>query len=226
VSDAPRPPLAPLSEFRRSAPTRRSIGQKSVFCEGVASMDLNLYMVSLVAGDLPRSVEFYRRLAPAIPETADGKSHVEMRMPGGLTFFLKRAGARGHRRRARCPPRVLPAGLRRGRGEVRRDDGPGLSRGARAPFRRSGSTWRCLPTRTTIRLSSPGTDTCEWGRRFGEGARLAPSHPCGPRSGAARDRSNGARSRGGGRVGDAGWHVPGKRQRRIGTRIETEGVCE
>lgn len=51
-------------------------------------MPLELYMVGLVAQDLGASLEFYRRLGVAIPEDAEGHQHVEVKMEGGLTFFL------------------------------------------------------------------------------------------------------------------------------------------
>lgn len=58
-------------------------------------MGLGLYMVGVIVGDMPRAIEFYRRLGVSIPEEADGLEHVEVEM-SGLTFFLStiRAQAR------------------------------------------------------------------------------------------------------------------------------------
>jgi catechol 2,3-dioxygenase-like lactoylglutathione lyase family enzyme len=51
-------------------------------------MALELYMVGLVAQDMDQSLEFYRRLGLAIPDDSAGQPHVEVKMSGGLTFFL------------------------------------------------------------------------------------------------------------------------------------------
>ena len=51
-------------------------------------MALELYMVGLVARDMDKSLEFYRRLGLAIPEGSEGQRHVEVKMESGLTFFL------------------------------------------------------------------------------------------------------------------------------------------
>jgi len=58
-------------------------------------MALELYMVGAIVEDMPRAVEFYRRLGVDVPQDAEGEEHVEMKM-SGLTFFLstKRANAR------------------------------------------------------------------------------------------------------------------------------------
>lgn len=58
-------------------------------------MALELYMVGVIVEDMPRAVEFYRRLGVTIPDQADGLEHVEVEM-SGLTFFLSttRAQAR------------------------------------------------------------------------------------------------------------------------------------
>jgi uncharacterized glyoxalase superfamily protein PhnB len=50
-------------------------------------MGLELYMVGVIVEDMPRAVEFYRRLGVAIPEGSETKGHVEVKM-SGLTFFL------------------------------------------------------------------------------------------------------------------------------------------
>lgn len=51
-------------------------------------MALELYMLGLVVQDMSKSVEFYRRLGLAIPEGSEAKTHVEVKMGSGLTFFL------------------------------------------------------------------------------------------------------------------------------------------
>ncbi len=51
-------------------------------------MALELYMIGLVAQDMGKSLEFYRRLGLAIPEGSEGQTHVEVKMGSGLTFFL------------------------------------------------------------------------------------------------------------------------------------------
>jgi hypothetical protein len=58
-------------------------------------MGLQLYMVGVIVEDMPRALEFYRRLGVAVPDDAEGAEHVEVAM-SGLTFFLstKRANAR------------------------------------------------------------------------------------------------------------------------------------
>jgi catechol 2,3-dioxygenase-like lactoylglutathione lyase family enzyme len=50
-------------------------------------MALELYMVGVIVEDMPRAVEFYRRLGLAIPDGSESKQHVEVKM-GGMTFFL------------------------------------------------------------------------------------------------------------------------------------------
>ena len=51
-------------------------------------MALELYMVGLVVKDMPRALEFYRKLGLAIPEGSENQPHVEIKMSNGLTFFL------------------------------------------------------------------------------------------------------------------------------------------
>ena len=51
-------------------------------------MALELYMLGLIVQDMPTSLEFYRRLGLAIPDGSETKSHVEIKMGSGLTFFL------------------------------------------------------------------------------------------------------------------------------------------
>ena len=51
-------------------------------------MALELYMLGLVVQDMDKSLEFYRRLGLAIPEGSEARTHVEIKMGSGLTFFL------------------------------------------------------------------------------------------------------------------------------------------
>lgn len=51
-------------------------------------MALELYMLGLVVQDMGKSLEFYRRLGLAIPEGGAERTHVEVKMGSGLTFFL------------------------------------------------------------------------------------------------------------------------------------------
>lgn len=51
-------------------------------------MPLELYMLGLIVEDMDKSLEFYRRLGLAIPEGSEAKTHVEVKMGSGLTFFL------------------------------------------------------------------------------------------------------------------------------------------
>jgi uncharacterized glyoxalase superfamily protein PhnB len=50
-------------------------------------MALEIYMVGVIVEDMPKAVEFYRRLGVAIPDDSENQQHVEVRM-GGMTFFL------------------------------------------------------------------------------------------------------------------------------------------
>lgn len=50
-------------------------------------MGLEIYMVGVIVEDMPRAVEFYRRLGVDVPEGAETKGHVEVKM-GQMTFFL------------------------------------------------------------------------------------------------------------------------------------------
>lgn len=51
-------------------------------------MARDLYMLGLIVQDMTASLEFYRRLGLAIPEGSEDKTHVEVKMGSGLTFFL------------------------------------------------------------------------------------------------------------------------------------------
>lgn len=57
-------------------------------------MALELYMLGLMVADMGKSLEFYRRLGLAIPNGSDGKTHVQIKMGSGLTFFLDSDPAR------------------------------------------------------------------------------------------------------------------------------------
>jgi hypothetical protein len=48
---------------------------------------LELFMVGVVVSDMPRALEFYRRLGVAVPDGSEELEHVEVKM-SGLTFFL------------------------------------------------------------------------------------------------------------------------------------------
>lgn len=69
-------------------------------------MGLELYMVGVVVEDMPRAIEFYRRLGVSIPEGGEELGHVEVEM-SGLTFFLCTKGAQARWDPARQDP---PAG--------------------------------------------------------------------------------------------------------------------
>ena len=55
-------------------------------------MSLQLYMVGLIARDIDKTTEFYRRLGVGFPEASPGQTHVETRMSGDLTFFVNARG--------------------------------------------------------------------------------------------------------------------------------------
>jgi catechol 2,3-dioxygenase-like lactoylglutathione lyase family enzyme len=57
-------------------------------------MALELYMIGLMTRDMTKSLEFYRCLGIDIPSDSEGKTHVEVKMSGGLTFFLDSNPAR------------------------------------------------------------------------------------------------------------------------------------
>jgi predicted lactoylglutathione lyase len=56
--------------------------------ERKAHMAYELYMIGLIVHDMQRSLEFYRRLGLAIPDGAEGRTHVQIKMKSGLTLFL------------------------------------------------------------------------------------------------------------------------------------------
>ena len=51
-------------------------------------MALELFMIGLIVKDMPAALTFYRRLGLAIPDGSETKSHVEIKMGNGMTFFL------------------------------------------------------------------------------------------------------------------------------------------
>jgi predicted lactoylglutathione lyase len=55
-------------------------------------MSLQLYMVGLIAQNMEKSLQFYRRLGVAFPEGSEGQPHIEVKMSGDLTFFLNSPG--------------------------------------------------------------------------------------------------------------------------------------
>lgn len=55
-------------------------------------MALQLYMIGLIAQDMEKSLQFYRRLGVAFPEGSARQTHVEVKMAGELTFFLNAPG--------------------------------------------------------------------------------------------------------------------------------------
>jgi catechol 2,3-dioxygenase-like lactoylglutathione lyase family enzyme len=57
-------------------------------------MALELYMLGLIVQDMPAALEFYRRLGLDIPEGSEKRTHVEIKMGSGLTFFLDSNPAR------------------------------------------------------------------------------------------------------------------------------------
>ena len=57
-------------------------------------MALELYMLGLIVQDMDKSLEFYRRLGLAIPEGSEKKTHVQIKMGSGLTFFLDSSPSR------------------------------------------------------------------------------------------------------------------------------------
>jgi uncharacterized glyoxalase superfamily protein PhnB len=51
-------------------------------------MALELYMLGLIVQDMPEALQFYRRLGLAIPDGSEMRTHVEIKMGSGFTFFL------------------------------------------------------------------------------------------------------------------------------------------
>ena len=50
-------------------------------------MGLELYMIGVIVAEMPRALEFYRRLGVDIPEGSEEKAFVGVKM-GEMTFFL------------------------------------------------------------------------------------------------------------------------------------------
>ena len=49
-------------------------------------------MLNVIVGDMPASIDFYRRLGVAVPDGVDTSGvHVQLRMPGGFSLELDRA---------------------------------------------------------------------------------------------------------------------------------------
>jgi len=57
-------------------------------------MALELYMLGLIVQDMPTALEFYRRLGLDIPDGSEKRTHVEIKMGSGMTFFLDSNPAR------------------------------------------------------------------------------------------------------------------------------------
>ncbi len=68
-------------------------------------MSLQLSMVGLMVENMPRALEFYRRLGLAIPEEEDEKKFVMLRMESGVTIFWDTVFANTY-----DPAREAPAG--------------------------------------------------------------------------------------------------------------------
>lgn len=51
-------------------------------------MGRELYMVGIIVQDMAAAVTFYRRLGLTIPEGSEKKTHVQVKMGEGFTFFL------------------------------------------------------------------------------------------------------------------------------------------
>jgi catechol 2,3-dioxygenase-like lactoylglutathione lyase family enzyme len=51
-------------------------------------MGRELYMLGLTVQNMDEALTFYRRLGLAVPDEPDNQQHVEVKMNGGLTFFL------------------------------------------------------------------------------------------------------------------------------------------
>lgn len=49
-------------------------------------------MVGLAPHDMQKSLQFYRHLGVAVPEDAESKPHISIKMSGEITFFLNAMG--------------------------------------------------------------------------------------------------------------------------------------
>jgi hypothetical protein len=68
-------------------------------------MGLELYMVGVIVEDMPRAVEFYRRLGVEIADGSEQLEFVELKM-SGLTFFLSTKDAQARWDPARREPAI------------------------------------------------------------------------------------------------------------------------
>ena len=59
-------------------------------------MSIQLSMVGLIVADMGAALEFYRRLGLDIPEGAEDKPFVQLRMESGVTIFWDTFFAEGH----------------------------------------------------------------------------------------------------------------------------------
>src|SRR5262245_50314904 len=66
----------------------------STLCERSPKLAVELYMIGVTTRDMSKSLEFYRRLGLNVPDGSEGMTHVEIKMSGGLTFFLDSNPAR------------------------------------------------------------------------------------------------------------------------------------
>ena len=49
----------------------------------------DLHMLNVIVGDMPASIDFYRRLGVVVPDGVDTSgAHVQLRMPGGFSLEL------------------------------------------------------------------------------------------------------------------------------------------
>jgi uncharacterized glyoxalase superfamily protein PhnB len=52
----------------------------------------DLHMLNVIVGEMPASLDFYRRLGVTVPDAAAGPgAHVQLRMPGGFSLELDTA---------------------------------------------------------------------------------------------------------------------------------------
>jgi len=71
-----------------------SLANNDCFGESEEIMALELYMLGLIVQDMPAALEFYRRLGLDIPDGSEQRTHVEIKMGSGMTFFLDSNPAR------------------------------------------------------------------------------------------------------------------------------------
>ena len=51
----------------------------------------DLHMLNVIVGDMPASLDFYRRLGAAVPGESASGAHVQLRMPSGFSLELDTA---------------------------------------------------------------------------------------------------------------------------------------